>query len=135
MSPWMRTKQAAENDNLIFTGGDFLEAVNFIPSLGITDVQNPRPPGQLCQVTHCTFSHCDLVIWHCHPFYFLGWWVPCYTIGNILLMLSDQFIEHVLCEGPQNELQHLNLLALPLLVILPDVFPMANFVGPVRLDS
>ena len=40
--PWMRTKQAAENNNLVFTRGHFLEAVDFILPLGITDVEDPR---------------------------------------------------------------------------------------------
>ena len=56
------------------------------------------------------------------------------SIGNILLVFADQLIQHLLSEGAQVVLQHLDNLAVPLLVILSDVFPMAELVRPVGLD-
>ena len=40
----MRTKRAAENNDLVLTGGHLLEAVDFILPLGIAHVQHPRLP-------------------------------------------------------------------------------------------
>ena len=79
-------------------------------------------------------SHGDLVVRHGHPFDLLSGWVSGDTVSHVLLVLADQLSEHVLGELSQDELLHLNLFPLPLLVELSDVLPMAQLVRPVDLD-
>ena len=54
-------------------------------------------------------------------------------VCHILLVLRDQLFEQVLVELAEEVLLHLDLLALPLLVILAEMLAVAKLVCPVRL--
>ncbi len=54
-------------------------------------------------------------------------------VGHILLVLRDQLFEQVLVELAEEVLLHLDLLALPLLVILAEMLAVTKLVCPVGL--
>ena len=60
--------------------------------------------------------------------------MTCDPVGHILLVLRHQLFEEVLVELAEEVLLHLDLLALPLLVILAEMFAVTKLVCPVRLS-
>ena len=96
--------------------------------------ENKVIPRKLSEVTLGAPRHGDLVVRHGHALDLLGGRVASDAIRNVLLVLAHQLVHHLLGEGAQDVLLHLYNLAVPLLVILSDVFAMAEFIGPVHLD-
>ena len=54
-------------------------------------------------------------------------------VGDILLVFRHQFLKEVLVELAEEVLLQLDLLALPLLVILAEMLPATQLIGPVGL--
>ena len=131
----MFTKSGSENHHLIVAGGYLLEAVDFISPVRIASVQDTCPTWQIGEVTHSAIRHGDLVIRHRDLFNHLGGGMTSDPIGDILLVFRHQLFKEVLVELAEEVLLHLDLLALPLLVILAEMLPVAQLVCPVGLSS
>ena len=56
-------------------------------------------------------------------------------VGDILLVFRHQFFKEVLVELAEEVLLQLDLLALPLLMILAEMLPVTQLIGPVGLCS
>ena len=131
----MFAQSCCEDHHFIVAGRDLLKAVNLISASWIARVQDTCPTWQLGKVTHCSVSHTDLVVRHRDLFNHLGGRMTSDPVGHILLVLCYQLIEEVLVELAEEVLLQLDLLAVPLLVILTEMFPMTQLVCPVRLSS
>ena len=95
---------------------------------------NKARPWKLGEVTLGAFCHGDLVVRHSDPLYPLGRRMSGDSIGNVRLVLGDELVQHLLVESAQYVLLHLDKFAVPLLVVLSDMFPMAELVCPVHLN-
>ena len=131
----MFAESGCKDHHLIVAGGDLLETVNLVSAARIARVQDTCPTWLLGKVTNGPISHADLVIRHRDLLNHLGGRMTSDPVGHILLVLRDQLFEEVLVELAEEVLLHLDLLALPLLVILAEVLAVTKLVCPVGLGS
>ena len=131
--PGMLAERGCEDHDLVLAGGHLLEAVDLVPAAGVAGVHHAGAPRQPRQVALGPARHRQLVVRHRDLLDHLGGRVPRDPVSHVLLVLRAELLELVLGEEAEEVLLELDGLAVPLLVVLPQVLTVAQLVGPVRL--